>query len=192
MAKRTGLGKGLGALIPETVEGEADGTTQLREVPIDAVVPNPYQPREEFDEEGLASLSDSIDAVGVLQPILVRPRGDQFELIAGERRWRAAQRAGLTAIPAVVREIEDVTSLEQAVVENLHRRDLNALEEASAYAQLIEDFQLTQGSRCHPGRQEPVGGGQHPASVEPPARHPGAPDRWSAGRGSWTSAVGAR
>ena len=144
MAKRTGLGKGLGALIPETVEGEAEGTTQLREVPIDAVVPNPYQPREEFDEEGLASLSDSIDAVGVLQPILVRPRGDQFELIAGERRWRAAQRAGLSAIPAVVREIEDVTSLEQAVVENLHRRDLNALEEASAYAQLIEDFQLTQ------------------------------------------------
>jgi ParB family chromosome partitioning protein len=101
------------------------------------------QPRERFDEESLVALTASISELGVLQPVLVRPVGDRFELIAGERRWRAAKRAGLQSIPAVVRTVDDTTSLEQAVVENLHRQDLNALEEAAAYQQLIEDFGLS-------------------------------------------------
>jgi len=143
MARRGGLGKGLGALIPA---GELDeGVIGLQEVPIGAIRPNPYQPREIFDEESLASLADSIRAVGVLQPVLVRPSEthDGFELIAGERRWRAARRAGLQTIPAIIREAADVSSLEQALVENVHREQLIALEEAAAYQQLIEDFHLT-------------------------------------------------
>lgn len=144
MARRSGLGKGLGALIPAS-EHPDDETAQLRELPISQIEPNRYQPREHFDEEALASLAASIREVGVLQPILVRPAGtDLYELIAGERRWRAAQRAGLTTIPALVRTVQSQQSLEQALVENLHREDLNPLEEASAYQQLIEDFGLTQ------------------------------------------------
>jgi ParB family chromosome partitioning protein len=115
----------------------------LREVAVSQIDPNPLQPRERFDEEALVALTASISELGVLQPVLVRPVGDRFELIAGERRWRAAKRAGLQAIPAVVRTVDDTTSLEQAVVENLHRQDLNALEEAAAYQQLIEDFSLS-------------------------------------------------
>jgi ParB family chromosome partitioning protein len=96
-----------------------------------------------FDEAALAELSASIKAIGVLQPILVRPSGDKFELIAGERRWRAARSAGLTVIPAIVRVTDDVSSVEQALVENLHRQDLTPLEEAAAYQQLLEDFNMT-------------------------------------------------
>jgi ParB family chromosome partitioning protein len=113
-------------------------------VPIERVLPNPNQPRKAFDEETLVGLADSIRELGVLQPLLVRPSGDQFELIAGERRLRAAKRANLTEVPVVVRNVEDVGSLEQALVENLHRQDLNPLEEAAAYQQLIEDFGYTQ------------------------------------------------
>jgi ParB family chromosome partitioning protein len=117
----------------------------FQELPLDSIVPNPFQPREEFDEAGIASLADSIEQIGVLQPILVRPDGEgTFQLIAGERRWRAARQAGLAVIPAIVREVRDVSALEQAVVENLHRQDLNALEEAAAYQQLIDDFGFTQ------------------------------------------------
>jgi ParB family chromosome partitioning protein len=105
--------------------------------------PNPNQPRVHFDEESLVELSASIQAIGVLQPILVRPVEGGFELIAGERRWRAAQRAGLSRIPAVVRVTDDVASVEQALVENLHRQDLTPLEEAAAYQQLLEDFGMT-------------------------------------------------
>jgi ParB family chromosome partitioning protein len=142
MARRSGLGRGLGALIPD--DDDVEGAS-LREVPISSIEPNPYQPRVHFDEATLASLAESIEEVGVLQPILVRPLDDgTYQLIAGERRWRAAQRAGLEEIPVIVRAIEDITSLEQAVVENLHRQDLNPLEEAAAYQQLIEDFGLTQ------------------------------------------------
>jgi ParB family chromosome partitioning protein len=113
-------------------------------VPVGSVVPNTYQPRKHFDEESLASLAASVRELGVLQPILVRANDDgTYELIAGERRWRAAKRAGLQTVPAVVRTATDVSSLEQALVENLHRDDLNALEEAAAYQQLIEDFNLT-------------------------------------------------
>lgn len=143
MARRSGLGRGLGALIPEEDEEELGAT--LRELAIDEIVPNPFQPREEFDEGAIAALADSIEQVGVLQPVLVRPdAAGGYQLIAGERRWRASRQAGLTVIPAIVREIQDVTALQHALVENLHRLDLNALEEAAAYRQLIDDFGLTQ------------------------------------------------
>ncbi|HLT15168.1 MAG TPA: ParB/RepB/Spo0J family partition protein, partial [Acidimicrobiales bacterium] len=143
MGRRSGLGRGLGALIPTDITAEAGSA--LREVPVEAIEPNPHQPRAYFDEEALASLTASVAELGVLQPILVRELGDdRFELIAGERRWRAAKRAGLPTIPVVVRSVDDVLSLEQALVENLHRQDLNALEEAAAYQQLMEDFNLTQ------------------------------------------------
>ncbi len=143
MARRSGLGKGLGALIPSEVTNAGDDAA-LRELSISQIEPNPHQPRGYFDEEALVSLTASITELGVLQPVLVRPLGqDRYELIAGERRWRAAKRAGLQSIPAVVRKIDDTASLEQAVVENLHRQDLNPLEEAAAYQQLIEDFHLS-------------------------------------------------
>jgi ParB family chromosome partitioning protein len=144
VARRSGgLGKGLGALIP-TGAAETSDEAGLRELPISQVTPNRFQPRGHFDEESLAALTDSIRTLGVLQPILVRTTEQGYELIAGERRWRAAKRAGLQTIPALVRAAEDLGSLEQALVENLHRQDLNPLEEAAAYLQLIEDFQLTQ------------------------------------------------
>jgi ParB family chromosome partitioning protein len=143
VARRSGLGRGLGALIPTDITG--DSGVGLREVPVGSIGPNPHQPRAYFDEEALATLTASIAELGVLQPVLVREVGDdRFELIAGERRWRAAKRAGLQSIPVVVREVDEVLSLEQALVENLHREDLNPLEEAAAYQQLMEDFDLTQ------------------------------------------------
>ncbi len=142
MARAGGLGKGLGALIPPGAEGGTGGAG-IDEIPVSSIRANAYQPREHFDEELLAELTASIREVGVLQPVLVRPADDGYELIAGERRWRAARRAGLQTIPALVRQADDATSLEHALVENIHRSDLNALEEAAAYQQLIEDFDLT-------------------------------------------------
>lgn len=151
MARRSGLGKGLDALIPTGITrsnagddgaGTGDGTG-LRDILISDITPNPNQPRVHFDEESLVELSASIKAIGVLQPILVRPVDDRFELIAGERRWRAAQRAGLSVIPAVVRITDELASVEQALVENLHRQDLTPLEEAAAYQQLLDDFSMT-------------------------------------------------
>lgn len=142
MARRSGLGKGLGALIPTEVANQ--GGSALLELPIDDIIASNFQPRQTFDEESLAALAASVRELGVLQPVLVRPADEgRYELIAGERRWRAARRAGLRTIPALVRPVTDVASLEQALVENLHRDDLNALEEAAAYQQLIEDFHLT-------------------------------------------------
>jgi ParB family chromosome partitioning protein len=149
VARRSGLGKGLGALIPSDVtaapvEETDDGGNALRELPLTQIVPNPYQPRLHFDEESLTALTASIRELGVLQPVLVRAAGEgRYELIAGERRWRAAKRAGLPTIPALVRTAEDTQALEQALVENLHRQDLNPLEEGAAYQQLLEDFGLT-------------------------------------------------
>jgi ParB family chromosome partitioning protein len=130
-------------LIPTEVANE--GTSALLELPVGAINANNFQPRRHFDEETLAALTASVRELGVLQPILVRPAeaDGSYELIAGERRWRAAKRAGLQTVPAIVRAVSDVSSLEQALVENLHRQDLNALEEAAAYQQLIEDFHLT-------------------------------------------------
>jgi ParB family chromosome partitioning protein len=147
VARRGGLGKGLGALIPpggqEIAHVPAAGGG-LQDLALTAIKPSRFQPRRHFDEEALRELADSIHEVGLLQPVLVRPDGEGgYELIAGERRWRAAGRAGLQSIPALVRTTDDSSALEQALVENLHRDDLNALEEAAAYQQLIEDFHLT-------------------------------------------------
>jgi ParB family chromosome partitioning protein len=135
------LGRGLGALIPTAEVTPA--TTGLAELPIVAIRPNPQQPREHFDEEALGSLAESIREVGVLQPVLVRAADDEYELIAGERRWRAARRVGLQTIPAIIRVADDAAVLQQAIVENVQREQLNPLEEAAAYQQLIEDFSFT-------------------------------------------------
>ncbi len=136
-----GIGRGLGALIP--TGGRVAGG--YREIAIASIQPNTHQPRAHFDEEPLDALADSISRMGVLQPVLVRQVApDRFELIAGERRWRAAKRAGLQSIPALVRSVEDQGSLEEALVENLHREDLNPLEEAAAFLQLQQEFGLTQ------------------------------------------------
>jgi ParB family transcriptional regulator, chromosome partitioning protein len=148
MARRSGLGKGLSSLIPpgaESATGGESAVAVLVEISLADISPNPHQPRVHFDEESLAELANSITQIGVLQPILVRPASDGvgYELIAGERRWRAAGRAGLATIPAVIRPSDDQGSVEQALVENLHRQDLTPLEEAAAYQQLIEDFGLT-------------------------------------------------
>ncbi len=157
VVRRSGLGKGLDALIPtnrntgSTTSGTStsDGTsvesvTGLKDIAVNAIDPNPNQPRVHFDEASLAELTASISAIGVLQPILVRPdENGRYQLIAGERRWRAASRAGLQMVPAIVRVTDDVSSVEQALVENLHRQDLTPLEEAAAYQQLLEDFNMT-------------------------------------------------
>jgi ParB family chromosome partitioning protein len=127
----------------DEVIGRAPGGPALRDIAIADVAPNPHQPRRHFDEAALDELAASIAQIGVLQPILVRPVSNGYELIAGERRWRAATKAGLTLIPAVIRTTDDMSSMEQALVENLHREDLTALEEAAAYSQLIDDFGLT-------------------------------------------------
>ncbi len=136
-----GFGRGLNALIP--TGGRVGGG--YREIAISSIVPNSHQPRMHFEEEPLDALADSIGRIGVLQPILVRQvDADRFELVAGERRWRAAKRAGLQTIPALIRDVEGRESLEEALVENLHREDLNPLEEAAAFVQLQQDFGLTQ------------------------------------------------
>jgi ParB family transcriptional regulator, chromosome partitioning protein len=142
VTRKGGLGKGLGALIPPGA-AEGLGAGGYQELPVSTIRANRYQPREHFGEEQLSALADSIREVGVLQPVLVRPADDGYELIAGERRWRATRRAGLQAIPALIRTTDDASALEHALVENVHRADLNALEEAAAYQQLIEDFGLT-------------------------------------------------
>jgi ParB family chromosome partitioning protein len=147
--RRGGLGKGLGALIPSDVaRSSAAGLAArpgIEEIQINQIDPNPYQPRNNFDEETLAGLTASIRELGVLQPILVRKVSeDRYAIIAGERRWRAAKRAGLQFIPVIVRQVNDELTLQHALVENLHRDDLNPLEEAAAYQQLVEDFDLTQ------------------------------------------------
>ncbi len=142
MVRRSGLGRGLGALIPP--EAGVDRGSALREIPLSNIRPNPRQPRARFEEEALSSMAASVRELGILQPVLVRAAGeDEYELIAGERRWRAARRAGLQSVPAIVQVATDESSLKQALVENLHREDLNPLEEAAAYQQLIEDFGLT-------------------------------------------------
>ena len=136
MGRRSGLGKGLGALIPPA-PGESESA--YRQIPVSSIKPNPQQPRSTFDEEGLSALTASVRELGVLQPVLVRAgENGAYVLIAGERRWRAAKRAGLQLIPAIVRTADDTASLQQALVENLQREDLNALDEAAASASTFD------------------------------------------------------
>lgn len=146
MARSPGLGRGLSALISDpTSQNDGVRSSSYLELPLDAISVNPYQPRDKFDQAALNVLTESIREVGVLQPVLVRHRSDgKYELIAGERRCRAARQAGLERIPAVVRTAEDADALEQALLENLHREDLNAIEEAAGCQQLIEEFGFTQ------------------------------------------------
>ena len=141
MMKRA-LGRGLGALLPPAAEEDAG--SRLRELPVESLVPNPYQPRKTFAAKALEELAASIRASGVLQPIVVRPRGDRYEILVGERRWRAAQHAGVARVPAIIRNASDAEALELALVENLLREDLNPLEEAQAYQRLLAEFGWTQ------------------------------------------------
>lgn len=159
---RRGLGRGLGALIPTGPSEPAEGETGQRigdtpgtepaaggmgahfaELPVDRVRPNPRQPREVFDEDALAELVASVREVGLLQPVVVRPVGDDYELVMGERRWRAVQEAGQATVPAIIRDTSDEDMLRDALLENLHRAQLNPLEEAAAYQQLLDDFGCT-------------------------------------------------
>lgn len=153
MPRKPGLGKGLGALIPEGTSTptesavETTSSSPLRMVPVDSIRPNQFQPRKTFNDDSLRTLAASVAELGVLQPIIVRPvegEPDKYELIAGERRWRAAGIAKLDFVPVLLQDdVNDRLSLEQAVVENLHRVDLHALEEAAAYQQLVDEFDLT-------------------------------------------------
>jgi ParB family transcriptional regulator, chromosome partitioning protein len=145
--KRGGLGKGLSALIPGA--GETPGAEETTpagkapEIPVASISPNPRQPRTDFDEAALEGLVASIREVGVLQPVVVRPSGDGYELIAGERRLRAAQRLGLVSVPAVVREASELASLQEALIENIHRADLGPIELAEAFRELLEELGAT-------------------------------------------------
>lgn len=139
--RKAGLGRGLDALIPSQVE---DDQPEFLQVAVDEIRPNPDQPRTRFDDESLAELAASLKEVGVLQPIVVTKVDDGFVLIAGERRWRAAKQAGIDTIPAVVRGADGDSTLVEALVENVQRRDLTPLEEAHAYKQLLEDYGMTQ------------------------------------------------
>ncbi|MEO8882639.1 MAG: ParB/RepB/Spo0J family partition protein [Devosia sp.] len=149
--KPTRLGRGLAALIGDmaTLEGArlADSSGSIKRLPVDFIVANRRNPRRDFDADQLDELTSSIREKGVMQPLLVRPTTDDpniFEIIAGERRWRAAQRAGLHEVPVIVREVDDKESLELAIIENVQRADLNPLEEAQGYGQLMEQFEYTQ------------------------------------------------
>ena len=176
MRRRGGLGRGLEALIPSSPQDErepgAQTTSQepeapeasretlgpsFEQLPLDRIDPNPRQPREAFDGEPLQDLTTSIEAVGVLQPIVVRPAGERFQIVMGERRARAARAARLERIPAIVRTTEDDQMLRDALLENVHREDLNPLEEAAAYEQLLVDFGITQEElAARLGRSRPV------------------------------------
>jgi ParB family transcriptional regulator, chromosome partitioning protein len=139
-----GMGRGLSALLAPPGENGADRAGDLREIPVELISPNPRQPRRDFDESALLALSDSLQERGVLQPVLLRPLpGGTYELIAGERRWRAAQLAGFETVPALVRPHDDAESLELALIENMAREDLNPVEEARACALLVEELGLT-------------------------------------------------
>lgn len=143
-ARRRALGRGLGALIPMADFQEPTARDGLQHVALDSIQPNPFQPREVFADEAMRDLAASILEKGLLQPLLVRPLGSGFQLIAGERRFRAAQLAQLDSVPVIVRAAPDGESLELALIENIQRENLNAIEEARAYKRLLEEFHLTQ------------------------------------------------
>jgi len=142
VVKNRGLGRGLNALLGDTPTPEV--MRQTTHIPISKIKPNSYQPRSHFSNDGLETLTESIRQEGVLMPILIRPKGDGYELIAGERRWRASQAAGLTEIPAVIRKVNDLQALELAIIENEQRDDLTAIESAQAYRRMIDEFGCTQ------------------------------------------------
>jgi len=144
MNPKHGLGRGLGALLGPSVSPAPDTPAGAQEIATDSIIANANQPRKSFDNTALHELSESLKRTGVLQPIVVRRFGQQFQIVVGERRWRAAQMAGLTRIPAVVREATDAQTLELALVENLLREDLNPMEEAEAYQRLLTEFAWTQ------------------------------------------------
>lgn len=143
---KKGLGRGLSALIPNAAELKAEPGTETapREIAVQRITPSPFQPRRTFDEVKIEELAASIRSQGVIQPLIVRPKGDEFELIAGERRWRAAMKAGLSQVPVVIRDASDHEALQLALVENLQREDLNPIEEASGYRRLQEEFHWSQ------------------------------------------------
>jgi ParB family chromosome partitioning protein len=143
-AKPRRLGRGLEALLGPAAREPVEDTSALRELPVTTISPNPFQPRREFDETALAELTASIEASGLLQPIVVRPVGSRYELIAGERRWRAVQRLGWKTVPAVVREVDDQAALTLALIENLQRDDLSPIDTAIGYQQLMTEFGISQ------------------------------------------------
>ncbi|HEY8426461.1 MAG TPA: ParB/RepB/Spo0J family partition protein [Limnochordales bacterium] len=185
---RQALGRGLRALIPESATPRPEGE-RLREVAVSEVAPNPYQPRRQFDDEELQELAESIRAHGVLEPVVVRPvvgrEPVRYELVVGERRWRAAQLAGLTTVPAVIRPVGDREMLQMALVENLQREDLNPLEEAEAYRRLMEEFGLSQEDVAQAvGRKRPtVANTLRLLELEPEIREALRDGRLSAGHG---------
>jgi ParB family transcriptional regulator, chromosome partitioning protein len=142
--KKTGLGKGLDALFPEVELSPQSPNNNFFECDVDKIIPNPFQPRRQFSEAEMTELADSIKTQGILQPLLVRQSGGKYELIAGERRLRAAKQAGLFKVPVMVKEIKDAELLELSIIENIQRQDLNPIEEAEAYQQLLTEFKLTQ------------------------------------------------
>jgi ParB family chromosome partitioning protein len=146
--KRNALGKGLSALLPEPEQEPAPAASPL-DLPIGLLDPNPFQPRLHIEPRRLQELAESIRENGIVQPILVRPRGARYQIVAGERRWRAAQALGLATVPVAVREIPDDRLLELALVENIQRQELTPLEEAQAFKRLMEDFHLTQEEIAH-------------------------------------------
>jgi ParB family chromosome partitioning protein len=138
---KRGLGRGLGALIPT---GNQQGPEETTELPVSVIAPNPNQPRTMIDDEGIEALADSVRKVGVLQPIIVRPHGEEYQIVAGERRWRAARAAGLDKVPVRVMGATEGEALELALIENLQRQDLNPMEEARGYRRLLTEYQMTQ------------------------------------------------
>ncbi len=155
--KPRGLGKGLSAIIGASSLGPLVDGSQGMEIPIDQLSPNPFQPRRSFSDEGIQQLAESIRLHGILQPVVVRPAGTGYQLIAGERRWRAAQIAGLPKIPAIVRELDDSGMVQFALIENLQREDLSPIEEALAYRRLMDEFDMTQEQLSKSvGRSRPV------------------------------------
>jgi len=144
LTTRQALGKGLGALIPERSAAELEGKKGFQFCGVEEIQPNPFQPRKAFDEEQLQELAASIREKGILQPLLVRRKGNSYELIAGERRWRAAQKAGMKEVPILVRDVSESEILELSLIENIQRENLNPIEEAEAFKGLVEQFHLTQ------------------------------------------------
>lgn len=149
MSKKTGLGRGLGALIPSEVTSNIEKNINedgdlINEIDIDLIIPNREQPRRNFDPERIDALAQSIDELGLIQPIVLRRKGSFYEIIAGERRWRACKTLNLKKIPAVIKEVDEFTIVQLALIENLQREDLNPIEEANAFKNLIDQYEMTQ------------------------------------------------